>query len=90
MKSCFNCKSGHIAKDFEFDIVSSGISRYSVPENFRHDPSHPIGKCFMNIDMLWCDNPDDKANNFSVISFKPFNQKFCEFMAENCNNYKEM
>ena len=57
MDTCLNCRHGHVSKDFEFELAS-------------HDPrrnGNPDGRCWVNIDLYWCDKPETEDDDFQVL-----------------------
>jgi len=60
MKSCLNCEHCHVTKDCEF---------WLEPEDQYTRNEVPKGRAFQNLDLFWCDKPEDSDDDFSVLSY---------------------
>ena len=81
MRTCLECLHYHVAKDLEFTLVPDDQYREEIPK----------GKCFINLDLYWCDKPEDEDDDFSVLSWETPSQfqkeEWFPRLASVCSNF---
>jgi len=84
MITCLHCTHCHCSSDIEFDLVPHDQHRVGVPK----------GQCSINIDLGWCDKPEQDGATFSVLSFgKPSKfdrESWFPALARFCSNFQEI